>query len=121
MIETNSVINIKIILISIICILLFSCSNSIVNSKYVITNFTEKTRDTLYTIEGENYTTGFVKLKGTVNDSIYIIINDGYKKYFNGDIDTISKVDYYGTNPMKFEFDPYKAEKGKLEVEFCIL
>ena len=35
-----------------------------------------------------------------------------------GEIDTLLNADYYGKDTLIWAFDPYRASKGKLEIEY---
>lgn len=84
--------------------------------KFTIRDFSKKRIDTLMPIEGESYFRSFYKVNGFVNDTIkiYPFIENG----LIGKIDTIIRIDYYGGLNVVLEFDPYKATKGNLEIEY---
>ncbi|KAF2518324.1 hypothetical protein E0W68_09900 [Flavobacterium salilacus subsp. salilacus] len=103
-----------------ISVLFASCSDGKIVKTYKITNFDDEITDTLFPKSKENYTTKYIKLKGNVNDTLYISIDNGYKKYFTGNIDTTFSADYYGKYPVLYNFNTYRASKGELELEFCI-
>lgn len=108
------------VLILFISFIFVSCSDSKEIKRYETTDFDNEITDTLFPKSSGNYTTKYIKLKGNVNDTIYISIDNGYKKYFTGAIDTTFSADYYGEHPVLYNFNPYKASTGKLELEFCI-
>lgn len=110
-------------LAAICCLTLFTaaCSNSEVIKKYTITDFTKSITDTLSPVKGEIYTTQLIKLKGQVDDTIFVSFGKGtYKHYFVNDIDITINPDYYGGHDAIFVFDPYRATKGKLDIKFSI-
>lgn len=103
----------------IICIILLSCSGSLKQTKHSITKFDKPIIDTIIPEKGVGYTTKFIKLRGTTNDTIFVSLgHDGIKNYFSGNIDTVITGDYYGYHKAVFIFNPYKATSGNLEVEF---
>ncbi|GGB86218.1 hypothetical protein GCM10007424_27850 [Flavobacterium suaedae] len=107
------------IILLLIVISFISCTSDKVCHKHKINEFNKKITDTLYPVKEGSYAVKVIKVKGYANDSIYI---NGYKLYFKHSVDTVLQGgDYYGTHPAVFEFDPYKAKEGDLEIEFCIL
>lgn len=103
--------------ITVICV---SCSDTKIVKEYKITDFNTEVTDTIFPKLNQNYTTKYIKLKGKVDDTIYIYIDSGYKRYLVGNIDTIFSADYYGRYPVLYNFNPYRASAGELELEFCI-
>lgn len=112
------------VILLLIVISFISCTSDKVCHKHKIKEFNEKITDTLYPVKDGSYAIKIIKIKGYVDDSIYV--SEGgegsYKLYFKHTIDTVIKgSDYYGTHPAVFKFDPYKTKEGDLEIEFCIL
>jgi hypothetical protein len=112
----------KIFLIkTILFITLISCKDSSCRKKeYIITNFKEVIKDTITPVKGDYYGAKSINVSGFVDDSIYVKFNGSYKFYLKGKIDTIISGDYYGEKEVEFEFNPYKAKKGKLKLIFGI-
>ncbi len=112
----------KIFLIKlIILVTLVSCKDySYRKKEHVITNFKEVIKDTITPIKGDHYGAKSIGVSGFVDDSIYVKFNGSYKFYLKGKVDTIISGDYYGEGKVGFEFNPYKAKKGKLKVTFGI-
>ena len=99
---------------------LTSCSRD--SRKFTITDFSKTRIDTLQPNKWKiaspihNYSTAFVKLKGFSNDTIKL---EGISNLvLFGNIDTIAKMDYYGTHEVICVFRPYKATEGRLEIEY---
>jgi hypothetical protein len=90
--------------------------------KYVITKFDHPIYDTIKPLKDVGYTTQCIKVKGYVDDSIFVSFGDKrYGYYLSKEIDTLFNSDYYGDGEVQFVFDPYKAKKGKVEVTFSLL
>ena len=112
----------RILLIIGITTMVVACKDSNKVSKiYKNVSLNKVITDTLIPKEDGSYTTKLIKLKGTINDSVYASFGEGYNKmYFKGNLDTIIGVDYYGAREAVFVFDPYKSKSGNLDVEFSI-
>lgn len=98
----------------------FSCSK--VSKNININEFNKAIKDSLTPIENVSYTSYIIRIKGHANDSSYIKPCDScYKFYVSGDsIDEKLIFDYYGEFKVRFEFNPYKATEGKLDIEISI-
>lgn len=97
-----------------------SCSQG-VEKRYVVKEFSKPIADTLKPIKDEQYSAKIIKIKGTVDDTIFVSFGgDSFKQYLTGKIDTIFNPDFYGETNAVFVFDPYKAEKGEIELIFSI-
>ena len=90
-----------------------SCIKSI-EKIYVISKFDSPVLDTIKPQKKYAYTTKCIRVKGYVNDSIFVSFGDKRKGYFlSKNIDTLFNPDYYGESDVQFYFDPFKAKKGK--------
>ena len=85
-------------------------------SKFTVTSFSNKRIDTLVPSENKSYVSLYVKIKGYTNDTIKI--SGIFGMNLSGTIDTLVTGDYYGTHKIICVFDPYKATKGKLDIEY---
>jgi len=100
----------------VICWFIISCNNDY--RKFKITDYTKQRIDTLVPNNNKTYVSFVIKVKGYSNDTIKIK-QVGYNDLnLIGDIGTIYRRDYYGTENVICIFDPYKATKGKLEIEY---
>ena len=101
--------------------LIFSCEiyTSKDRRKFTVTDFSKKRVDTLIPYENKSYYAYLIKIRGEVDDSIKIQ-RDGYYHYIilPGKVDTLLNGDYYGTDTIIWTFNPYRATKGKLEIEY---
>ncbi|NJB38208.1 hypothetical protein [Croceivirga sp. JEA036] len=110
-----------------ICFLLYNliiscnCNNRGDQINFLITDFTKQRVDTLVPYKNKSYITYYIKIKGKVNDTIKIQRKD-YGHYFilPGHVDTLLNGDYYGTENIIWTFDPYKATKGELKIEYSL-
>ncbi len=107
-------------IIMFIYLTLISCNRD--SRKFTITDFSKMRTDTLQPYKWKivspihNYSSAFVKLKGFSNDTIKL---EGISNLvLIGNIDTIAKMDYYGTQEVICVFRPYKATEGRLEIEY---
>lgn len=107
------------IILIIFTLLITSCDKDY--KKLRITDFNQKKEIKLEPYKFIPYAMLNIKVKGHVNDTIKISY-DLYGKsdyYISGSIDTLLVyTDYYGEGPVNFYFDPYKATKGDLIIEF---
>lgn len=94
------------------------CKNCGDHREFVITDFSKKRVDTLIPYENKSYVAYFIKVKGNVNDTIKIQREGYYDINLYGIIDTLINGDYYGPENVIWTFDPYRATKGKLEIEY---
>lgn len=104
-----------ILLIFLSIFLLISCSNN--ERKLFIDNFSKKITDTIIPEEGKAYGAAIYEIKGNSNDTILVTFN-GVKKQFFGKFDYKFRMDYYGGIDVDFEFDPYRATDGKIDIEY---
>lgn len=112
----------KLFLISISIIFLTSCYNND-HKKIIITDFTVSRTDTLkpYKIPFlRGYQMYNIVVKGYTNDTIKIKHEGWFDINLSGQIDTVFKSDYYGTHNLAPIFDPYKATKGKITIEYSL-
>jgi len=101
--------------------LLMSCTNPD-EKTHSITHFNQIIIDTISPRKDIVYTTQLIKVKGFVNDSIYVSFGDKNRGYYlSKEIDTLFNPDYYGGHNAIFIFNPYKAKSGKLKIVFSIL
>lgn len=101
--------------------MLISCKdNSYREKEFNITNFKTTIVHSIAPIKGKFYVSKYIKVTGNTDDSIYVKFNGSFKFYLKGKIDTIISGDYYGEKAVEFEFNPYKANNGKLKVTFGI-
>lgn len=105
-----------------ILILSCDCKNCGDHRNFVVTDFSKKRVDTLIPYENKTYVGYFIKVKGNVNDTIKIqtVNYGGHYTIPPGEIDTLLNADYYGTDTLIWAFDPYKATKGKLKIEYSL-
>ena len=110
-----------------ICLIfLLSMSISCLNNprtdrvSYTVNDFTKIRVDTLKPMSDELYVAWYVKVKGTVNDSIKFQTPGLFDIILSGEIDTLINYDYYGHEDMIWTFNPYKATSGNLEVEISL-
>ena len=113
----------KILLI--IIILTLSCCDykrmGYTTKSYEITNFNKVIIDSLIPEPNASHVVNFIKVVGFCDDTIKVhFYNEKYDVLLIGNIDTIYRDDYYGYHTIKFKFDPYKARKGKLKIEFAL-
>lgn len=102
--------------------LIFCCCNKGKSDykKITITNFSEKRVDTLTPYKDKSYVAFYLKVKGHVNDSIKIQRDGYFDIVLSGQIDTLINGDYYGDHKVIYIFNPYKATKGELEIEYSL-
>lgn len=111
----------SILIITLFFLVVVSCKdNSYREKEYLVTDFKKSILDTISPIKGETYVSKYIKVSGNMDDSVYVKFNGSFKFYLKGKIDTIISGDYYGEKEVEFEFNPYKANKGKLKVTFGI-
>jgi hypothetical protein len=107
----------KSVKICLIALLFSSCyqrSNTI-----KITDFSKPYKDILLPKSNGYYTTANLIFKGNTNDTI-IIKFYGIERRYIGKFEDKLTGDYYGTFPVEFIFRPYKATKGRINVEYGI-
>lgn len=108
-------------IISLLAILLiFSCEiyTSKDHKKFTVTDFSKKRVDTLIPYENKSYFAYYIKVRGQINDSIKIQRKGHFDVILSGNVDTLLNGDYYGTDTIIWTFDPYRANRGKLEIEY---
>jgi len=90
--------------------------------KFVINDFSKVRLDTLIPNKNKSYYAYYIKVKGIVNDTIKIEMMNYGGHYIipPGEIDTLLNADYYGKDTLIWAFNPYKATKGKLEIEYAL-
>ncbi len=104
-------------------LIIISCDSD--DNKRTITHeilrFDKEIKDTLRPIKGKYYGAKSIYIKGFVDDSIYVSFGENHYKFFlNKKIDTIISMDYYGVKEAIFNFNPHKAKKGNLKIQFKI-
>ena len=89
---------------------------------HVVTDFNGRISDSILPQKNKSYTTKYIKIKGTCDDSVRISFGNNYFFYFKGkDTEKFINADFYGEGTAHFIFDPYKAKSGNLKIEFAIL
>lgn len=104
-------------------LILLSCNNSDKSTRkvYEISKFDKTIIDSLIPLKNESYIGEYIKVVGFCDDTIKIQLQEGHFEHLLvGKVDTIFSTDYYGGFKVKFKFDPYKAKKGNLKLEFGI-
>ncbi len=101
-------------ILSLVCT--FSCSKDY--RKIKMTDFSKRRVDTLIPYKYKDYIMYNLKVKGFTNDTVKIRHKGGKGIKLSGYIDTLFQSDYYGTDTIIEIFDPYKAKKGNLEIEY---
>lgn len=99
--------------------ILFSCNKD--KAKLVITDFSEPQEITLEPYDLYPYTMMNVWITGHVNDTIILKMHSDDNKpilKLSGNIKERWYTDYYGEGSRTLIFDPYKATKGELKIEF---
>jgi hypothetical protein len=105
----------------IIIILIFSsCKKGKDYKKVTISDISNKRIDTLKPLDNKSYYAYFIKVNGHVNDSVKIQRHGYFDITLTGKIDTILRGDYYGGENVICLFNPYKASKGQLEIEYSL-
>ena len=101
----------------IILLLPFMLMSCIITSEdVVIEDFSEPTVLSL-DLKGESHARKAIQIKGEVDDSVYIqMCSICYRKYLNGKIDTVFRMDSGRRDSALFYFYPYKAKSGKLNI-----
>ncbi|MBR9757930.1 MAG: hypothetical protein GYB39_07585 [Algicola sp.] len=95
--------------------LLISCSNN--ERKLLINDFSKKITDTLVPQESKSYGAAGYVIKGISNDTILMTFY-GIKKKFTGSFEYKFRLDYYGGSDVEFEFNPYRASQGEIEISY---
>jgi hypothetical protein len=109
----------KLSLLISVCFIFFCCKQEYEGKKYTITKFDKIICDTIKPKKGSTYVAKMIQVKGYADDSIFVSFGGKYyNHYLSKDIDTIIITDYYGESNGVFIFNPYKARKGKLKIEF---
>lgn len=112
----------KLSLLIAVCFILICCKKEDELKKYTVTKFDKIICDTIKPRKGYNYVAKMIRVKGYADDSIFVSFgNKYYGFYLSKEIDTVLNPDYYGENDAVFIFNPYKAKKGKLEIEFDLI
>ncbi|MFP2995477.1 hypothetical protein ABN763_06185 [Spongiivirga sp. MCCC 1A20706] len=109
----------KQILLIFILLTSLSCGFNRVSKKIRTNDFSKVICDTIVPKKDGSYAVFILKMKAEVNDSIKIKFVD--ELIFSGKIDTTIKADYYGRVKVPVSFNPYKATKGSVDIEFSIL
>jgi len=107
------------LIIFIIGFLLISCEND--NERILIKDFSKKQTITLKPNKFYPYSMMNIRVRGFVNDTVLIKLKSTEAQpilKLKGDFDETWKTDYYGEGPRTLIFEPYKATKGELEIEF---
>lgn len=106
--------------ILIILFLIFSCARNQNKdfSRFTITDFSNKRIDTLKPLSSKSYSSFYIKVNGFSNDTIKIKRKGYHDIILSGNIDTLVNGDYYGTENIIWLFEPYKATKGELKIEY---
>lgn len=112
-------------LLILVILILTSCNDDTYRKGVIITDFNSTFIDSLTPDKKriQSYTTYNVILKGKVNDTIEIRLskNKGDVSnsfYYSGEIDSRIHDDYYGEEVRYIYFNPYKASKGQLEINY---
>ena len=102
--------------------LVFSCElyTGKDHRKFTVTDFSKKRVDTLIPCDDKSYYAYYIKVKGQINDSIKIQREGYFDVILSGKVDTLINGDYYGKDTVIWTFDPYRAKKGKLEIEYAL-
>ena len=97
-----------------------SCSK--VDKKISVKEFNKTIIDSLIPKKNGSYTSYIIRIKGHTNDSIYLKPCESCYRFFvtGNAIDEKLIFDYYGEFKQTFEFNPYKATAGELDIEFSI-
>lgn len=109
-------------LILFISLLFISCLHENKN-EYSFEKFDKPIYDTIKPKTNIKYTTQSIKVKGYVEDTIYVSFGRERiftKFYLTKEIDTIINSDYYGAHDAIFVFDPRKCKNGKIKLTFSI-
>ena len=95
-----------------------SCNKD--NETLIISDFTEIKEINLKPNKYKLYSMKNIWVKGYVNDTILIRLNNEDKPIMklSGKIDKRWYTDYYGEGEETLIFDPYKATEGELEIIF---
>ncbi|MFD0837256.1 hypothetical protein ACFQ0I_15865 [Mariniflexile aquimaris] len=107
----------KKIKIYLILLLVLSCYQK--NNTIQINDFSKSINDILIPKENGSYSNASIEIKGDVNDTIIIKFYNTERKYIGSFKDKLIG-DYYGSLPVEFNFDPYKATKGQINVTYGI-
>lgn len=99
---------------------IYSCNN--VSKSISVKEFDSIIKDTLAPKKYSSYTSYIITIKGYTNDSSYIKPCGSCNKFFiSGEfINEKFIFDYYGENIKVFEFNPFKATVGELDIELSI-
>jgi hypothetical protein len=104
--------------------LAFSCSkeDSADRKSFVITDFEKPILDSLVPSTHTAYSTYSIKIKGFSNDTILVYQYDkSLALRLSGQIDSTFKSPHYGNATEFFIFEPFKATKGKITVEYMLM
>lgn len=102
------------------CLLISSCSSYDKRDhiSFTVEDFNEVREDTLVPNDHGEYLSFNIQVKGHVNDTSKIEIDGHFDLNLYGEIDTIIKNDYYGTETKIITFNPYRATNGNLEIRY---
>ena len=104
-------------------LIFYSCNKNEDRKKIIINDFSKIRKDTLTPKNIQSYYSSTIEVKGFSNDTILIkrfITKNIYNIKLFGEIDTIIRSDYYGKNKIIFIFNPYIANKGKLNIKYSL-
>ncbi|MDC6390859.1 hypothetical protein PP182_19395 [Maribacter sp. PR1] len=107
----------KKILFYVFLVIFFSCKKDY--KKITINSFIQEKSLVVEPYSFMPYSMFNLKIKGYVNDTIYVKTEGAYNLEFklHGAIDTLWYSDYYGEGPVKCTFLPYRATEGHLDIE----
>jgi hypothetical protein len=99
----------KFFIILILSLIVTSCYRK---NEIVITDIKKPVTNLFFVEKEGRHTAYFIEINGFVDDTI--MVNE---RKFRGEIDTIIRTDYYGSNEyITLTYKPYKAKKGHLKI-----
>jgi hypothetical protein len=104
-------------------IIFYSCNKNEDRKKIIVNDFSKIRKDTLIPKNIQSYYSSTIEVNGFSNDTILIkrfLTNSIYNIKLFGKIDTIVNSDYYGKNKIIYIFNPYLANKGKLNIKYSL-
>lgn len=103
------------------CIMLFfSCKE---NRNLIVNDFKSVSVDSLilHPKKNRSYLGMYYKIKGNIDDTLYIKKINSKPIILKGKIDTIFNYEYYGQGGiMNIFIEPYKAKKRQLEIDYGV-